>query len=90
MKAIIGWDDSVLVSYKSSSEELEAADGAPIGMAMGQRPTPLRYAEWNNDQRAARIRTASGRDLAVICEPMRQTMAARFAGFPELLREITR
>ncbi len=89
-----GWDDSVLVSYKSSSEELEAADGAPIGMAMGQRPDPIAVvAEWNNETSVRRaFERHPGAISAVICESMlaNNGCVEPAAGFLELLREITR
>lgn len=88
-----GWDDSVLVSYKSSREELEAADGAPVGMAMGQRLDPIAVvAEWNNEASVRRaFERHPGAISAVICEPMlaNNGCVEPAAGFLELLRKIT-
>ncbi|MBE7540982.1 MAG: aspartate aminotransferase family protein [Bryobacteraceae bacterium] len=89
-----GWDDSVLVSYKSSREELEAAGMTPVGTAMGQRPDPVAVvAEWNNEESVRRVFAEyPGAISAVICEPLLANNGCVEAapGFLEMLRAVTR
>ncbi|MFN0123852.1 MAG: aspartate aminotransferase family protein, partial [Blastocatellia bacterium] len=88
-----GWDDSVLVSYKPTKEELAAADGAPISVASGQRPhDQVMVAEWNDRAGIEEIFAAQGREIsAVICEPLlcNSGCIPPEPGFLELLRELT-
>lgn len=88
-----GWDDSVLVSYKPTREELVAADGAPISVASGQRPhDQVLVAEWNDRAGIEGIFAAQGREIsAVICEPLlcNSGCIPPEPGFLELLRELT-
>lgn len=89
-----GWDDSVLVSYKCSRAELEAAAGRPVGTAMGQRPDPIAVvAEWNDEASVRRVFAEHpGEISAVICEPMvaNNGCVEPAPGFLEMLREVTR
>jgi glutamate-1-semialdehyde 2,1-aminomutase len=88
-----GWDDSVLVSYKPTREEIAAANGAPIPVASGQRPhDQVIVAEWNGQAAIAEIFAARGGEIsAVICEPLlcNNGCIPPEPGFLELLRELT-
>lgn len=88
-----GWDDSVLVSYRPTAAEIEQAGGAPIGVAMGQRPAPIAViAEWNNEESVRRAFAAhQGGISAVICEPMLANNGCiePAPGFLQFLRETT-
>ena len=46
-----GWDDSVLVSYRPTKDQIDAAQGKPIPVGIGQRPNHETVAiEWNDRQ----------------------------------------
>ena len=50
-----GWDDSVLVSYRPTIEQISAAAGEPIGVGSGQLPHQnVIIAEWNNRESVER------------------------------------
>lgn len=88
-----GWDDSVLVSYRPSPEEVERADGAPVRVALGQRPDPIAViAQWNDEQSVRRaFDEHAGVISAVICEPMLANNGCiePAPGFLEFLRDTT-
>lgn len=88
-----GWDDSVLVSYHPSLEQIAAANGAPVGEGLGQldRGTAV-VVEWNDAAGvAAAFERNAGQISAVICEPLLCNSGCIPAqpGFLEFLREIT-
>jgi len=88
-----GWDDSVLVSYHPSAEEIESARGEPIAAGMGQRPhDDVFIAPWNDTNYLEAIFAASGKQIsAVICEPILCNSGCILPepGFLEKLRELT-
>jgi glutamate-1-semialdehyde 2,1-aminomutase len=89
-----GWADSVLVSYHPTLEEIQAASGAPIPVALGQRPHDnVVIAEWNDFGGVERALERYGAEIsAVICEPLlcNSGCIPPEPGFLEMLREITR
>jgi glutamate-1-semialdehyde 2,1-aminomutase len=89
-----GWDDSVLVSYKPTRQQIEAAHGAPIPVGAGQRPNRETVAiEWNDREAVARAFAEEGSQIAaVVCEPLvcNSGCLAPNPGFLEFLREITK
>jgi len=89
-----GWADSVLVSYHPTLEEIQAAGGAPISVALGQRPHDnVVIAEWNDFRGVERAFQQCGAEIsAVICEPMlcNSGCIPPEPGFLEMLRETTR
>jgi len=88
-----GWDDSVLVSYKPTKEDLAAANGSPVPVACGQRPHDLVIvSQWNDRAAIEEIFARQGREIsAVICEPLlcNNGCIPPEPGFLELLRELT-
>jgi glutamate-1-semialdehyde 2,1-aminomutase len=88
-----GWDDSVLVSYHPSTEELASAKGAPIGAGAGQRAHhDVFVAQWNDKIGVERIFAEHANEIsAVICEPMlcNSGCIPPAIGFLEFLRGIT-
>src|SRR3984957_5378345 len=88
-----GWDDSVLVSYHPTAEEIETARGEPIAAGMGQRPhDDVFIAPWNDTDFLEAIFAASGKQIsAVICEPILCNSGCILPepGFLEKLRELT-
>lgn len=88
-----GWDDSVLVSYRSSAAQLEEADGAPVATGCGQRPGGgAVVAQWNDRASVeAMFARHPGQIAAVICEPMLANSGCipPEPGFLEFLREIS-
>jgi glutamate-1-semialdehyde 2,1-aminomutase len=89
-----GWDDSVLLSYHPSLEEIERARGGPIPVCAGQlRSRSAVIAEWNNRESVQRAFEAHGSEIAaVICEPLLANSGSipPEPGFLQFLREITR
>jgi glutamate-1-semialdehyde 2,1-aminomutase len=88
-----GWDDSVLVSYHPTRDEIAAANGRPVPVGEGQLParTPV-IAEWNNRKSVEAAFAASpGKISALICEPLvcNSGCLPPEPGFLEFLREIT-
>ena len=87
-----GWDDSVLVSYKPTREEIAAAGGEPIPVAGGQRPhDQVMVAEWNDHAGTEEIFASRGHEIsAVICEPLlcNNGCIPPEPGFLELLRKL--
>jgi glutamate-1-semialdehyde 2,1-aminomutase len=88
-----GWDDSVLVSYKPTREEIKVANGAPIPVASGQRPhDQVIVAKWNDHAGIEEIFAERGNEIsAVICEPLlcNNGCVPPEPGFLELLRDLT-
>lgn len=88
-----GWDDSVLVSYHPTREQIEAAQGAPIGEGLGQLDRGAAVVVGWND--VAGVAAAFERNpemiSAVICEPLlcNSGCIPPQPGFLEFLREIT-
>jgi len=89
-----GWEDSVLVSSHPTTEEIEAAYGAPIPVGAGQRPhDDVVVAQWNDRSRVKEIFASHANEIsAVICEPIlcNSGCIPPEPGFLEFLREITR
>jgi glutamate-1-semialdehyde 2,1-aminomutase len=88
-----GWDDSVLVSYHPTRDEIESAGRRPVPVGEGQLParTPV-IAEWNDRNSVAEAFAANpGKISAVICEPLVANSGCLppEPGFLEFLREIT-
>lgn len=88
-----GWDDTVLVSYHPSPEEIESACGRPIPAGAGQLPHGTAViAQWNDTESVRRAFEEHGRELsAVICEPLLANSGCipPEPGFLEFLRKVT-
>ncbi|HWB84662.1 MAG TPA: aspartate aminotransferase family protein [Bryobacteraceae bacterium] len=88
-----GWDDSVLLSYHPSLEEIERAQGRAVPTGAGQRPDGgAVIAEWNNRESVEQAFAAHGAELsAVICEPLLANSGSipPAPGFLEFLRQVT-
>ena len=88
-----GWADSALVSYHPSAQELERAQGRPVGVGRGQLPADsVIVAEWNNLESVERAFSQNECDIsAVICEPLlcNSGCLPPADGFLQFLREIT-
>jgi glutamate-1-semialdehyde 2,1-aminomutase len=88
-----GWDDSVLVSYHPSLEQIERSDGKPVRVGDGQVPTDsVLAAEWNNpDSVTQAFETNRGQIASIICEPLvcNSGCLEPQPGFLAFLREIT-
>jgi glutamate-1-semialdehyde 2,1-aminomutase len=89
-----GWDDSVLVSYHPTQQQMEAAEGAAVGVGLGQLSGgEAVVVRWND---RASVQTAfaghPGAISAIICEPLLCNSGCIPAepGFLEFLRDITR
>ncbi len=86
-----GWDDSVLVSYRSSIPQLEAATPGPVPTGLGQRPhSDAVVARWNHRESVeAAFARYGGEIAAIICEPLlcNSGCIAPEPGFLEFLRE---
>jgi glutamate-1-semialdehyde 2,1-aminomutase len=89
-----GWDDSVLVSYRPTRQQIEAANGAPIPVGAGQRANRETVAvEWNDKAAVAEAFAREGEQIAaVVCEPLlcNSGCIPPEPGFLEFLRDITR
>lgn len=89
-----GWDDSVLVSYRPTIEQISAAAGEPIGVGSGQLPHQnVIIAEWNNRESVERAFEAHANEIsAVLCEPLVCNCSCLPAenGFLQFLRDITK
>ncbi len=88
-----GWDDSVLLSYHPSAQQIVASSNKPIHEGEGQLPASNTViAQWNNREsvREAFARNA-GQISALICEPLmcNNGCIAPEPGFLEFLRAIT-
>ncbi|MCX6594306.1 MAG: aspartate aminotransferase family protein [Acidobacteria bacterium] len=88
-----GWDDSVLVSYRPTRPQIEAAGGQPIPVGVGQRPNHETVAvEWNDREAVTRAFAQQASEIAaVVCEPLlcNSGCVAADPGFLEFLRDIT-
>lgn len=89
-----GWDDSVLVSYHPSEQELRQFGDKAVPAGLGQRPgaAPI-VAQWNDRESVERAFEEHGEEIAaVICEPLlcNSGCIPPDSGFLEFLREITR
>lgn len=88
-----GWDDSVLVSYHPSDEQIRAAHLGPIRAGSGQRENiDAIVVEWNDRASVEKAFREHGTEIsAVICEPLLCNSGCIPAepGFLEFLRNIT-
>ncbi len=88
-----GWDDSVLVSYHPSEQQMREAGDRPIGAGLGQRGSPDSViARWNDRESVEHaFATYRGEISSLICEPMlcNSGCIPPEPGFLEFLREIT-
>lgn len=89
-----GWDDSVLVSYHPTHEQIAGAGGAPVATGRGQldRGTCV-IARWNDVESVESAFAAyPGAISAIICEPLLCNSGCIPAqpGFLEFLREVTK
>ena len=88
-----GWDDTVLVSYHPSLEEIERAQGRPIPVGAGQLPRGAAViAQWNDAESVRRAFEEHGAEIsAVICEPLLANSGSipPEPGFLEFLRKAT-
>jgi glutamate-1-semialdehyde 2,1-aminomutase len=89
-----GWEDTVLVSYHPTLEQIEASAGAPIGEGRGQlTPQTVVIAQWNNFASVeAAFAAHPGAISAILCEPLmcNNGCIPPEPGFLEFLREISR
>jgi glutamate-1-semialdehyde 2,1-aminomutase len=89
-----GWDDSVLVSYHPSAEEIGGAAGAAVSVGAGQRPPAAAIiAQWNDPESVeAAFAVHCAEISAVICEPLLANSGSipPAPGFLESLRDLTR
>ena len=88
-----GWEDTVLVSYHPTLEQIEAAKGAPVPTGAGQLDRGAAViARWNDVASVeAAFAAQHGQISAVICEPLLCNSGCIPAerGFLEFLRRIT-
>jgi glutamate-1-semialdehyde 2,1-aminomutase len=88
-----GWADSVLASYHPTREQIESANGGPVGAGLGQlRQDTVVIAEWNDAVSVERaFAETPGQISAIICEPMlcNSGCIPPEPGFLEFLRDIT-
>lgn len=89
-----GWDDSVLVSYHPSQEQIAEFGNRPVPVGAGQRPhASAIIVEWNDREGVEAVFREHGEELsAVICEPIlcNSGCIPPAPGFLEFLREVTR
>ncbi len=88
-----GWDDSVLVGYHPSLDEIQNSASLAIPVAAGQRPqNDAIVVEWNDEIGVERAFVQHGADIAaLICEPLLANSGCipPTAGFLEKLRSLT-
>ena len=88
-----GWDDSVLISYRPTREQIDSSNGQPIPVGAGQRPNHETVAiEWNDRQMVERAFAEEGASIAaVVLEPLLCNSSCLPAdpGFLQFLRDIT-
>lgn len=88
-----GWNDSVLVSYHPTANEIASAQGAPIGTGAGQHAhDDALIAGWNDRAAVEGLFSKYGAEIAaVICEPLMCNSGCIQAepGFLKFLRDIT-
>jgi glutamate-1-semialdehyde 2,1-aminomutase len=86
-----GWDDSVLVSYRPTIEQLATYGGGPVGVGLGQLPPDnIVIARWNSRESVEKAFASNRDDIsAIICEPLVCNCACipPHDGFLEFLRE---
>jgi glutamate-1-semialdehyde 2,1-aminomutase len=89
-----GWEDTVLVSYHPTRQQIEAANGAPVGEGLGQLDRGAAVVvSWNDAGGVAEAFARNpGTISAVICEPLlcNSGCIPPQAGFLAFLREITK
>lgn len=88
-----GWDDSILLSYHPTAEEIQKSYGHPVPVGMGQRPqADAIVVEWNDVQAVTHVFQQHGTEIAaVICEPLlcNSGCIPPGPGFLSFLRTIT-
>jgi glutamate-1-semialdehyde 2,1-aminomutase len=88
-----GWDDSVLVDYHPTMDDIRRANGRPIPVGRGQRAhTDVIVARWNHPETVEAAFAESAHEIsAVICEPLlcNSGCIPPDPGFLRFLREIT-
>jgi glutamate-1-semialdehyde 2,1-aminomutase len=88
-----GWDDSVLVSYKPSLEQMQTGGSQPVPAGLGHRGSPdALIARWNDRESVEQLFAQHPGEIAsLICEPMlcNSGCISPEPGFLALLREIT-
>lgn len=88
-----GWDDSVLLSYHPSAQQIVASSSKPIHEGEGQLPASNTViAQWNDkDSVREAFARNEGQISALICEPLmcNNGCIAPEPGFLEFLRNIT-
>ena len=88
-----GWDDTVLVNYHPTAEEIRKAAGQPIPVGLGQHAhDTVVVAEWNDRAAVERAFEAHGHEIsAIICEPLlcNSGCLPPADGFLPFLRDIT-
>ncbi|MHB1022219.1 MAG: aspartate aminotransferase family protein [Acidobacteriaceae bacterium] len=88
-----GWDDSTLVSYHPTAQEIETSQGAPVPVGLGQRAhADAIVVEWNDREAVERAFREHGSEIsAIICEPLLCNSGCIPAepGFLAFLRAIT-
>lgn len=89
-----GWDDSVLLSYHPSADQIRSSNGLAIHEGTGQLPADYTLiAQWNDPESVRALFAEHGADIAaIICEPLmcNSGCIAPEPGFLEFLREITK
>lgn len=88
-----GWDDSVLLSYHPTMQQIKAAGESPIHEGEGQLAANYTLvAQWNDTANVEALFAEHGSDIsAIICEPLmcNSGCIAPESGFLRFLREIT-
>jgi glutamate-1-semialdehyde 2,1-aminomutase len=88
-----GWDDSVLVDYHPTLDDIYSANGEPIAVGRGQKPhRDVIIARWNHRESVEAAFAAAGDEIsAVICEPLlcNSGCIPPEPDFLKFLREIT-
>jgi glutamate-1-semialdehyde 2,1-aminomutase len=89
-----GWDDSTLVSYHPTAQEIDHYHDAPVPVGAGQREhADALVVEWNDRTAVERAFREHGDEIsAIICEPLLCNSGCIPAepGFLAFLRTITR
>jgi glutamate-1-semialdehyde 2,1-aminomutase len=87
-----GWDDSVLLSYHPTADQIAAAGSKPIPEGRGQLPAEYTLvAQWNDKASVERLFAENVDISAIICEPLmcNSGCISPEDGFLSFLREIT-
>jgi glutamate-1-semialdehyde 2,1-aminomutase len=88
-----GWDDTVLLSYHPTGDEIKRAQGRAVPVGAGQRANAgAVIAQWNNRGSVENVFATEGAEIsAIICEPLLANSGSipPAPGFLEFLREIT-